>query len=169
MQENLEELARLISLSYGQLLRITDHDAGKPVRPGKWSFKEILGHLIDSASNNHQRIVRSMGAPEISFPAYRQTEWVTLQQYKNRPWVELVSLWRCYNLHLLHVISGIPTGALSHSMTIGEGAPLTLKQLTVEYTTHLRHHLEQIIPPHQQQPERPTDGEGRMTTSEKSE
>jgi hypothetical protein len=54
-------------------------------------------------------------------------------------------------------------------MTIGEGAPLTLKQLTVEYTTHLRHHLEQIIPPHQQQPERPTDGEGRMTTSEKSE
>jgi|WetSurMetagenome_2_1015567.scaffolds.fasta_scaffold365193_2 hypothetical protein len=146
MKENLEELARLISLSYGQLLRITDHDAGRELQEGKWSFKEVLGHLIDSASNNHQRIVRAILEPAVNFPPYQQNPWAEAQHYRLRPWVELVSLWRCYNLHLLHVISHIPEVSLSHRITLEGKEPVTLQQLVDEYVTHLRHHVHQILP-----------------------
>src|SRR5215218_3535881 len=78
---------------------------------GSWSAKETLGHLIDSASNNHQRFVRAQFGEDLVFPGYAQDDWVRAQAYEDEPWPQLVDLWRLYTLHLAHVCRRAPEGA----------------------------------------------------------
>lgn len=65
------------------------------------TIKQILGHLIDSASNNHQRMVRLQYSKDLLFfPDYRQDNdlWIALQDYQNADWANLIQLWKFYNL-----------------------------------------------------------------------
>ena len=138
------DLTRVVA-DAAQLLRaIPDEAAGRKAKPDVWSVKEILGHLIDSAANNHQRFVRAQLATALSFPGYEQNGWVRSQDYQGRPWAQLVDLWVHYNYHLAHVIRRIPTAAASTPIQIGDNQPLTLSALVEDYVDHLRHHLEQI-------------------------
>jgi len=109
---------------------ISDDVASAPRAPGKWSRKQILGHLIDSAANNHQRFVRV--EPE-GFH-YDQNAWVEVQQYARASWPSLIALWREYNLHLAYVIDAIPDETRAR-----------LEALIVDYIRHLEHHLGQIL------------------------
>src|SRR5262244_4141385 len=102
------ELERVLVACRADLAAISDRDASLPHAPAKWSRKQIIGHLIDSASNNHQRFVRAQQATSLSFPPYEQNHWVASQRYNERSWADLVSLWHAYNTHLSHVISQIP-------------------------------------------------------------
>ena len=122
-------------------------DAQAALRPTKmtWSRKQILGHLIDSASNNHQRFVRAQLQREMTFPPYVQDRWVAAQDCDAREWSALVDLWRAYNLHLLHVASRIPTDTLDNVCAVAENEPSTLRGHVVDYVVHLRHHLRQIL------------------------
>ena len=113
--------------------------------PGKWSKKEILGHLIDSASNNHQRFVRAQLETRISFPSYAQNLWVGTQGYQDGRWSNLVQLWRFYNRHLLHVVTRIPPEKLTNTCIIGDQEPVTLEFMIKDYVRHLEHHLSQIL------------------------
>lgn len=138
------ELTRVID-DAAQLLRaIPDEAASRKPKPETWSLKEILGHLIDSAANNHQRFVRAQLATELSFPGYEQNAWVLSQDYQGRPWAQLVDLWFHYNYHLAHVIRRIPNAAVGTPIRIGDNQSLTLNSLAEDYVAHLRHHLEQI-------------------------
>jgi hypothetical protein len=110
-----------------------------------WSKKEILGHLLDSASNNHQRFVRAQLSSEIKLPGYEQDVWVKTQGYQTESWEDLVHLWKLYNLHLLHVVGSIPADRLNSVCFIGENEPATLEFLICDYVRHLKHHLEQIF------------------------
>jgi DinB superfamily len=110
-----------------------------------WSRKEILGHLIDSAGNNHQRFVRAQLQPRTSFPPYGQEEWVGVQGYGERPWRELVDLWRSFNGHLLHVMRRVPASALANVCVVVADEPSSLENLMIDYVGHLQHHLEQIL------------------------
>jgi hypothetical protein len=109
-----------------------------------WSVKEILGHLIDSASNNHQRFVRAQLSAELTIPDYEQNRWVSSQDYQSRPWGELIDLWVHYNHHLAHVIRRIPDAAAGVPCRLGKNEPITLTALVQHYLGHVRHHLEQI-------------------------
>jgi DinB superfamily len=109
-----------------------------------WSLKEILGHLIDSASNNHQRFVRAQYFNQTNFPSYAQDEWVAIQRYNERQWKELLTLWTAYNLHLAHIISNIPREQLDTECTIGDGEPVTLAYIIVDYLGHMQHHIKQM-------------------------
>jgi hypothetical protein len=112
--------------------------------PGKWCAREVLGHLIDSACNNHRRFVLGQAADIRSFDGYRQEEWVARQHYDQVPWRDLVALWTAYNLHLAHVMSCVPETALAHTAESPSGEPVTLGFIMEDYVTHLRHHLDQL-------------------------
>jgi DinB family protein len=124
--------------------------------PGKWSRKEILGHLIDSATNNHQRFVRSQFSEHLEFLGYEQERWVSVQHYNDEPWPDLIDLWRSYNLHLLHIVSNIPESVLlqprtKHNLdqiawqTVEKSEPTTLDYFVRDYLGHMKHHLDQIF------------------------
>jgi hypothetical protein len=118
--------------------------ASQKSRPDKWSRKEILGHLIDSAANNHQRFVRAQYIKTVNLPNYEQMDWVNIQQYHLRPWKELLLLWKSYNLHLAHIIEHMPVKYLEVSCTIGPNEPTKIGYIMVDYLGHIQHHLRQI-------------------------
>jgi hypothetical protein len=112
--------------------------------PDRWTIKEVLGHLIDSAANNHQRFVRAQFTDRLVFPKYDQNDWVRCQFYDKVEWNDLIELWQQYNLHLAHVIRNIPDRALNTTCVIGDYEPMTLKFLIEDYLAHLKHHLTKI-------------------------
>jgi DinB family protein len=143
-----EALAAALSAALPGLQAISEAESARPRAPGKWSPRQVLGHLIDSAANNHQRFVRARTAEALTFPGYAQEAWVEAQHYNERAWSELVELWTVLNRHLLHVMERVPPDRLDVPCQIGDGAPVTLGWLMSDYVRHLRHHLAQIRPAH---------------------
>ena len=134
-----------LSVAEPLLRAISDSQASKPRAPGKWSRKQILGHLIDSAANNHQRFVRGQAAPALHLPGYAQEHWVASQRYDECGWEDLIGLWCAYNRHLVHVIAQIPEDKRNVPCEIGENPPVTLGHIACDYVGHLQHHLAQIF------------------------
>lgn len=139
-----EALQETLDASRGPLLAISEEAAGKRTGPENWSRKEILGHLVDSASNNHQRFVRLQSEDLLVMPAYQQNDWVRTQNYAGRDWRDLVALWLEFNRHLAHVIRHADPAAAGHIWK-APGAEYTLEFLIEDYLRHLRHHLAQIL------------------------
>jgi hypothetical protein len=144
MRDALDTLTRLLREMPARLGAIPDEDASRAPE-GRWSAKQIIGHLIDSAGNNHQRWVRALSGPVLEFPKYDQDLWVATQRYADERWPDLVDLWLLYNRHLLHIASNIPPEKLQTVCIIGDNPPATLESLVAGYTAHLKHHLGQIL------------------------
>ncbi len=139
-----EEIRTLVQAEGARLRGISATGTAAPRAPGKWSRREVVGHLIDSAVNNHQRFVRAQLADTLDFPGYTQNEWVSCQGYVEEDWAELVALWIAVNRHIAHVVERIPQAKLSVPCRIGAGEPLALDALVADYLRHVRHHLEQV-------------------------
>jgi len=145
--EAARELERVLATSVPDLEAISDDAARVPHAPDKWTRKEIVGHLIDSASNNHQRFVRGVETRGGRFPSYDQEFCVQLQRPNDVPWPVLVGLWSNYNRYLAHVIGAMPAEAAGHSMTVGDHAAVDLLWIAVDYVEHLKHHMNQVLGP----------------------
>lgn len=145
MLDTLEEFKSLLAMAAPRLLSISEAESSARHAPDKWSRKEVLGHLIDSASNNHQRFVRAQLSSEIRLAGYEQESWVRTQDYAHEHWEDLVQLWKTYNLHLYHMGTKISSERLNNMCFIGENEPVTLEFLFADYVRHVRHHLEQIF------------------------
>ncbi|HTB30883.1 MAG TPA: DinB family protein [Bacteroidia bacterium] len=145
IKNTIVEFERVLDESAKKLLKYSEDEAGKKPAPDKWSKKEILGHLIDSAANNHQRFVRMQLENNLKLPGYEQEQWVAIQHYTTVSWNELIRLWEAFNLHLLHILWNINPGKLSNTATIGDHNEMTLEFIVEDYVGHLKHHLEQII------------------------
>jgi hypothetical protein len=141
LSNRLEELVEKTKHNFGS---VSDAAAAKPAIPGGWSRKQILGHLIDSASNNHQRFVRALLQDELRFPGYDQEGCVRVQLYPKLRWAELLDLWAIYNRFLAHVLAGVPEAKRSTPCFIGDHPVMTLEELAEDYLKHMEHHLEQI-------------------------
>lgn len=145
MKDVARQIRSLISTVEPQLSRMNHHEMGVKPDPHKWSKKEILGHLIDSAANNHHRFVRAVNKIASQFPTYDQDEWVRIQRYNEMPWSFLVTLWSAYNSLLSHIIEHIPESAGSSPCNIGKEEPVTLEFVVKDYLHHLQHHLQDIL------------------------
>jgi len=144
MEHVSAELARLVDAADVLLRQVSEEESGRPVLAGGWSRKQVLGHLIDSASNNHQRFVRAALADALEFPAYDTPGSVRVQAVESAAWPLLVDLWASYNRYLVHVIRRLPAGKLDVVCRIGSNAPVSLRYLAGDYLRHLVHHLDQI-------------------------
>ena len=138
-----------------RLAAISDDKASQPVSPGKWSPKEIIGHLVDSASNNHGRFVRAQLTDDLFFPGYEQDAWVRVQQYSRSKWTDLIELWRGFNHHIANIVEQIPAEIATrqrahHNLDeiawnpVATDKPVTLEYFVRDYVAHLKHHLSQI-------------------------
>ncbi|UCG13350.1 MAG: DinB family protein [Deltaproteobacteria bacterium] len=145
MKNIAQQLRSIIATVEPQLSRMKHNDMRVKANPHEWSKKEILGHLIDSAANNHQRFVRAVNKGATQFPSYDQDEWVRIQRYNERPWPSLVALWSAYNNHVSHVIECIPKDAESSPCNIGKEEPVPLDFVIKDYLRHLGHHLKDIL------------------------
>ena len=156
LQEFLGDFRSTVVNATERLRAISREESARKSSPDKWSIKEVLGHLIDSAANNHQRFVRAQFTDDLVFPGYEQEQWVSSQKYNDEPWPEVIQLWTSYNLHLLHVVSVIPEDVLTKARSphtldqiafnlVDKNDPATLEYLIRDYVDHLRHHLDQIF------------------------
>ena len=144
IHDSLKRLNDLVRIIPPLLSSITEKDFSFKASPEKWSKKEILGHLVDSATNNHQRFVRLQfeHEPVIS---YNQNNWAQFSYHQTTRTDSLVKFWTSYNKHLLHIISEIPEKYYRNVCVMGNGDRVTLEFLINDYVVHLEHHLKQIV------------------------
>ncbi len=139
-----------------RLDKVSEADSVLRPSPGKWFKREILGHLVDSATNNHRRFVRAQARGSLIFDGYKQEEWVALQKYQAIPWRATVGLWYYFNLHLARVMDAVPDSVRLRETTehnlheiawkpVKEGTPASLDYLMHDYVDHLVHHLKQVL------------------------
>src|SRR4051795_7438116 len=130
------DLETTVDRAVEQLRKMEEPTVSQRPAPDRWTIKEVIGHLIDSAANNHQRFVRAQFVAELIFPKYEQNQWIQSQHYNDRDWQELIELWQCYNRHLAHVIRNVEPRALDVQCVIGNYEPVTLCFLMEDYVVH---------------------------------
>jgi hypothetical protein len=127
-----------------RLKKLPEQVVERKPSPTHWSPKEELGHLLDSAANNHQRMVRAQLEDKLAMPGYDQNGWVAANRYQQRPWDELVETWLALNRQLLAAAESVPESAWSHTLTVAGSEPMTLQFVLEDYIAHMAHHLEHI-------------------------
>jgi len=142
--KSLKKLETIIKETPARLQKFRAEKVATKPAPGKWSPKEELGHLLDSAANNHQRIVRVQMEDKLAMPGYQQDKWVKLHSYQERQWSELVTLWAALNQHLLAAARSVPDDAWTHTCSVGDSGPMTLQFVFEDYIQHMLHHLQHI-------------------------
>jgi uncharacterized damage-inducible protein DinB len=149
------DLLNTLERAVPRLLALDEPASAARPGAGRWSPREIVGHLVDSACNNHLRFVRAQLQDDLVFDGYQQDAWVAAQDYQHRDWTELVTLWAFYNRHLAHVMAAVPAGRRTaprsrHNIDrlsfrpMPGGAPAALDDLMRDYVAHLQHHLGQL-------------------------
>ena len=157
MEQWLEDFKQTIDAAIPRLGGISESESEVPRAEDHWSSKQIIGHLIDSATNNHARFVLGQLKDDLLFAGYDQNGWVSTNHYQQAPWTQLVDLWRAYNLHLHHVMTHaakekMTTPCTLHTLqeiafkTVPQSEAVTLEYLMKDYVDHLKHHLNQIFP-----------------------
>lgn len=149
------DFKKSIQAHYARLSKLSVSKMGKRPAPDKWSPKEIIGHLIDSACNNHRRFVQAQWKENMIFDGYQQAKWVDTQMYQSADWQELLDLWRAYNLHICRIMENTSLEKLKkevkeHNLhlvamvTVPAEESVSLGYFMKDYIFHIEHHLKQI-------------------------
>ena len=147
MKNTVTELSQIVHEYSDRINNIPDEVFSAKPNPGKWSKKEILGHLIDSGQNNLRRFICGQyeDAPKI---VYQQDFWVAANNYQNLKKENVIQLWQLINEQICEVLKTMPAENASRTCDTGKDQPtlLTIDWLASDYVKHLKHHPNQIIP-----------------------
>ncbi len=141
--------------AFEEFILIDEKEANARLKPNKWSAKEIMGHMIDSASNNHGRFVRAQFSDDLVVPMYAQDDWVRIQDYHGQNWQDLLITWRQLNMLISTMMFNTSPDVRDKERTdhnlhktsmrpIAEGESVTLGYFMNDYVLHMKHHLGQI-------------------------
>jgi len=148
LQKVIDRLQDHINLAPSEFLKYPEGELRRKPAPDKWSKKELLGHLIDSAANNHHRFIKAQFQPAPMFvEAYAQNDWVRIQKYNEKDSQQLVNLWKAYNEHILFIMQNTPDNNLEIKLNAEDAFENadTLFLLMKDYVDHMDHHLKQIF------------------------
>ena len=147
MAPRLSQLLRqLLEREQGELLALPDSvSCVHPGGPSSWSPREELGHLIDSAINNHVRIVCASIEPEFHGPSYAQNDWVLAHGYRDMPWLTVVEYWLHQNTLLVTILERLSEAKLQTPCFVGGTEPVTLSFLVEDYILHAQHHIDHLL------------------------
>ncbi|WP_395762823.1 DinB family protein [Elizabethkingia anophelis] len=142
---NYQILRTIIDTELKRFEIISEDEWSYKASPEKWSRKEILGHLCDSAFTNIRRFVVTQYKENENI-VYDQDEWVKAQNYQNIPAAEVINLWKSLNYQIVHIVENIPDEVLQRTCDTSKTTPeiLTLEVLIKGYIDHLHHHLKTI-------------------------
>ena len=148
LQKVIDRLQQHINMAPSEFLKYPEGELRRKPAPNKWSKKELLGHLIDSAANNHHRFVKIQFLPSPFFvEGYAQNDWVRIQNYNEKDSQQLVNLWKVYNEHILFIMQNTPEENLDIKINAEDQFETadTLFFLMKDYVDHMDHHLKQIF------------------------
>lgn len=144
MVDIAKELEEIIEIFKSDFSDLDEQISSYRIDQDKWTPKEIIGHLIDSASNNHQRFIRFQLSEELEFPDYKNNEWLRIQNHQNMKFIELLLLFYYYNRLIINIVLNINEGCLNNKWNIAwdeNSAFITFEKLLVHYVEHMKGHL----------------------------
>lgn len=146
---NNEELLRLVSEWELRLLSLPEEVIGNRRNIQNRTIKQIVGHMVDSASNNTHRIIHlQYNASPLIYPDYanlgNNDRWIAIQNYQNENWENLVQLWKYSNLHIAHVIDNVNPEKLNNEWISALQQQVSLKAMILDYLSHFKLHLNEI-------------------------
>jgi len=156
MNKPTKELNLILESAEKKLRSISDEQSARKSSPGKWSSKEVLGHLVDSSINNMIRFVNGQFKDDLVFSGYDQNKWVESQNYQNAEWDFLINLWKMNNQQIVRLVGSIKNDTLKKSTMnhnydqiawreLSKAETATLEYLIEDYIGHMKHHLGQIF------------------------
>ena len=140
-----DQIRIALSTAIPEFNKVSLVEARRKPAPDVWSKSEILGHLIDSTTNNHQRVVRAAQNAAMDFPPYDQDRWVEVQPFNEMDWLDLVNLFNMYSLHLCMIIEKLPPEVFNNPCNTGAEEPVPLQAVVEGYLRHINHHINQIL------------------------
>ncbi|MFZ6010273.1 MAG: DinB family protein [Bacteroidota bacterium] len=148
MELVISELRQIVESYSNKIGNITDVDFSAKPLPHKWSKKEVLGHLIDSAQNNLRRFICGQYEPAPPKIVYDQDFWVIANGYKEINKQDVITYWKLINFQICSVLRNMPAGNYAKVCDTGKTSTNlhSLQWLAEDYVKHLKHHLNQIIP-----------------------
>jgi hypothetical protein len=144
MQATIEHLEKIVRNYYRRLESIPEEEYARKLRPEKWSKKQILGHLVDSAQNNIRRFIVTQ-YEELPHIGYDQDQWVALSDHQHAASGDLLILWRLLNRQMCRILSGISYEISQRKCIMANGKEYTIEWMAADYCNHLLHHLHQIL------------------------
>ena len=148
-QANNQELLDLMTIWEPKLLALDEEEIVERRNSQNRNIRQIVGHLVDSASNNTHRIVHLQYQPSpFEFPNYasfgNNDRWIAIQNYQTENWTHLVQLWKYINLHIIHVINHVNEEKLDSQWISAKGETVSLKTMINDYLRHFKLHLGEI-------------------------
>lgn len=148
-EANNRALVQLIDTWEPRLLALPEEVIAYRRNRQKRTIKQIIGHMVDSASNNTHRIIHlQYQTSPLIFPDYanlgNNDRWIAIQDYQTENWTDLVQLWKHANLHIIHVIRHVNPDKLDNEWITALGDKVSLKAMITDYLRHFELHLGEI-------------------------